>query len=414
MAPDHPDSKNHGSRKEVGDQADTSESVTAVPLRLRVAVLATVVDFGGIERVLLTLLRHMEKDVELWPLLYTRGGGQPNPFLESLVASGVSYQAIHVDTSRWKYLNPLRNVRETLAHLRAGRFDLVHTHGYRADLLGFIAARRLAIPIVSTCHGFISIDRHLSLYNRLDVFLLRYFNRVIAVSERMRRDLVEKGVDAGKIEVIANAIQVGSEADREASRRTTRARMGIGEEEFVFGFVGRLSEEKGLRYLLEAFSQCKRGEGRWRLVLVGDGPQREALERTVHDLGLLAKVAFAGFQSDTAPWYYALDAFVLPSLTEGTPMVVLEAMAHGVPVIATSVGGLPALVASGENGILVRPGQPSELLRAMQSIAGDRELGKRLCGNAAEAVRRDYGVDEWIRKVSQVYRRAQSPVNSRR
>jgi glycosyltransferase involved in cell wall biosynthesis len=98
-----------------------------------------------------------------------------------------------------------------------------------------------------------------------------------------------------------------------------------------------------------------------------------------------------------------MDAFVLPSLTEGTPMVVLEAMAHGVPVVATSVGGLPAVIASGENGILVRRAQPSELLGAMRSIAGDRELRRRLCGNAADAVRRDYGVDDWIRKVSQVY-----------
>jgi glycosyltransferase involved in cell wall biosynthesis len=310
---------------------------------------------------------------------------------------------MHVDASRWTYLNPLRNIRETLAHLRADRFDLVHTHGYRADLIGFIAARRLGIPIVSTCHGFISIDRHLSLYNRLDVFLLRHFNGVIAVSERMKRDLVEKGVDAGRIQVIANAIQIEPAADGEETRRTTRARIGIGPEDFVFGFVGRLSEEKGLRYLLEAFRQCKPGDGRWRLVLVGDGPQRGALEKTVHDLGLVAKVAFAGFQSDTAAWYHAMDAFVLPSLTEGTPMVVLEAMAHGVPVIATSVGGLPAVIASGENGILVRPAQPSELLGAMRSIAGNRELRRRLCGNAADAVRRDYGVDDWIRKVSQVY-----------
>lgn len=387
----------------MGDEADTREPVTAVRRRLRVALLATVVDFGGIERVLQTLLHNMEKQVELWPLLYTRANGQPNPFLESLIASGVSYQAIQVDASRWKYLNPLRNIRETLARLRAGRFDLIHTHGYRADLIGFIAARRLGIPIVSTCHGFISTDWHLSLYNRLDVFLLRYFDRIIAVSETMKRGLVEKGVDARKIHVIANAIQIGSTSGREQTRRTIRARLRIGENEFVFGFVGRLSEEKGLRDLLEAFSRRKPEDVRWRLILVGEGPQRQALEKMVCDVGLAARVTFAGFQSETAAWYYAMDAFVLPSLTEGTPMVVLEAMAHGVPVIATSVGGVPAVVASGENGILVSPAQPSELLGAMRSIAGDRRLRSRLCSNAADAVRRDYGVDDWIRKVSQVY-----------
>jgi glycosyltransferase involved in cell wall biosynthesis len=388
--------------------------------RLRVALLATVVDFGGIERVLLTLLKHMEKDVELWPVLYTRRDGGPNPFLQSLAAAGVAYHAIHVDASRWKYLNPVRNIGETLAHLKAGGFDLVHTHGYRADLVGLIAARRCGIPIVSTCHGFIAIDRNLTFYNKLDVFLLRYFDRVIAVSERMKCELVEKGLDAAKIQVIANAIQIGSQRERQEIRTTTRARVGAGEEEFVFGFVGRLSEEKGLRHLLEAFSLRKAEDGRWRLVLVGDGPQREALEKAIGDLGLHGKVALAGFQTDTAAWYSAMDAFVLPSLTEGTPMVVLEAMAHGVPVIATSVGGLPALIASGENGILVPPAQPSELLGAMRSLAGDRELRGKLAHNAAEAVRRSYGVEDWVRKISQVYaaaRRlkphAQSAVDSR-
>jgi len=345
----------------------------------------------------------MQPDIELCPLLYTRASGEPNHFLESLAASGVRYHALHVDASSWKYLNPLRNLSETFAYLGANRFDLIHTHGYRSDLIGIVAAKRFGIPIVSTCHGFISIDRNLSVYNRLDVFALRYFDRVIAVSEQMKGDLMAKGVVGERIQVIPNAMDVGHKVAGEAARGVTRARMGIRDDEFVFGFVGRLSEEKGLRHLLEALRRWVPGDSQWRLILVGEGPQREALEQTVRDFGLTAKVKFAGFQRDTGAWYPAMDAFVLPSLTEGTPMVVLEAMAHGVPVIATSVGGVPALVANGRTGLLVPPARPLELLEAMQSLLGDGELRRRLRDCAADRVRTHYGVGSWTRKVSQVY-----------
>jgi glycosyltransferase involved in cell wall biosynthesis len=369
----------------------------------RVALLATIVDFGGIERVLLTLLRHIGAEIELFPVLFTRAEARRNYFFKSLEALGVPYDTIDLSSSRYKYLNPLRNIGETIARFKAGRFDLIHTHGYRADLIGLVVSKYCGLPIVSTCHGFISIDWHLSMYNRLDVFLLRYFNRIIAVSERMKRELVEKGINEDKIQVITNAVWNESRSDTERIRSETRLRMGIGEDEFVLGFVGRLSEEKGLNYLVEAVKQWTPKDNRWRLVLVGDGPQRSALEQAVRDFGLAGKVLFAGFQSNTAAWYPAMDAFVLPSLTEGTPMVLLEAMANGIPVIATAVGGVPAIISSGESGILVPPADPLGLLAAMQSVARDRDLRTRLCISATQLIRRDHSVSSWIKKVTEVY-----------
>ena len=231
---------------------------------LRVALLATVVEFGGIERVLLTLLQHMRAEVKLSPIFFTRAGKERNYFLENLDASKIAYDTIYVDTSRYKYLNPLRNIGETIARLRAGRFDLVHTHGYRADLVGFIVSMYLGLPIVSTCHGFISTDRRLSLYNKLDIFILRYFDQIMAVSEKMRRDLVDSGIAEEKIEVITNAVLDEAKPDSARTRTETRSRLGIADDEFVFGFVGRLSEEKGLTYLLEAARHLTSGNRRWR------------------------------------------------------------------------------------------------------------------------------------------------------
>jgi glycosyltransferase involved in cell wall biosynthesis len=370
---------------------------------LRVALLATVVEFGGIERVLLNLLRHAGTGLRFGPIFYTRARSERNYFLEALKASGIAYDAIHVDANWFKYFNPLRNIGETVARLRAGRFDIVHSHGYRADLIGFAASRYLGLPIVSTCHGFISTDSHLRAYNRLDMILLRYFDRVIAVSEQIKTDLIARRVDAMKIHVITNAVREESGLDAARIRAKGRMRLGIAEEEFVLGFVGRLSDEKGLHHLLEAARRWSPSDCRWRLVLVGEGPQRGALEQAVRNFGLSDRVIFTGFQTDTSEWYPVMDALVLPSLTEGTPMVLLEAMANGIPVIATSVGGVSAMIANGFNGILVPPADVPKLLEAMRIVASDGDLRVRLRINATKFIRRSHCIDRWIEQMTEAY-----------
>jgi glycosyltransferase involved in cell wall biosynthesis len=128
------------------------------------------------------------------------------------------------------------------------------------------------------------------------------------------------------------------------------------------------------------------------------------LEKAVRGCGLGDKVLFVGFQADPAAWYPAMDAFVLPSLTEGTPMALLEAMANGLPVIASSVGGVPAILSNGENGILVPQADPTGLVEAMQAVAGSRELRMKLSDGAILSVRENHDVNSWIRKVCEVYR----------
>lgn len=353
---------------------------------------------------MMTMLKNMVTEVELTPILFTRTDTKEKSFFDFLRDLHVPHETIYVNTSRVKYLNPLRNIVEAIACFRRKQFDLIHTHGYRADLIGLIVSKYFGLPIVSTCHGYISNDRHLNLYNGLDVFLLRYFDRVIAVSDRMKNDLVGKRIDKRKIHVITNAVWGAAVADTNGIRSNIRSQLGIGNNEFVFGFVGRLSEEKGLGYLVEAVKRMPTGGEGWRLILLGEGPQRELLEKEVQDYGLGDKVLFVGFQADTAAWYPAMDAFVLPSLTEGTPMALLEAMANGVPVIASSVGGVPAILSNGENGILVPPADPTGLVEAMKAVAGSRELRMKLSDGAMRSVRENHDVNSWKRKVNEVYR----------
>jgi glycosyltransferase involved in cell wall biosynthesis len=371
--------------------------------RIRVALLATTVDFGGIERVLLTLLGGMAADVELVPILFTRTDTREKTFFERLNTLGIAYTTMYLNTSRAKYLNPLRNLRETLALFNGESFDLVHSHGYRADLIALVIARRFGLPVVSTCHGFIGTDRHLSFYNRLNVFLLRRFTRVMAVSARMKEDLVSGGVAASRIDMVTNAVAGPAATDREASRERIRTRLGIGAGDMVFGYVGRLSEEKGVSYLIDAARAVVGAHPTCRLLIVGAGPQEAALQQRVRGTPLEAAVSFAGFQSDPSAWYSAMDAFVLPSLTEGTPMALLEAMAHGLPAIATEVGGVPAIIANGTNGLLVPPGDATRLAGAMATVARDSLLRERLADGATRSVREGYDVRSWTHRVRDVY-----------
>lgn len=370
---------------------------------IRVALLATPVNFGGIERVNATMLQYMRSSVEFLPVLFTRTDTKERAFFERLQMLGMAHDTFYVNTSRPICFNPVRNVAETLAVLRRQRLDLIHSHGYRANLIAFVVSRCLGLPLVSTCHGFIPSSRRLRLYRGLDIFLLRHFTRVIAVSSQMRDELVANGVDARRIQVITNAIATVDDVSRETVRKQTRARIGIGWREFVFGYVGRLSEEKGLLYLLQAARQLSLPHGEWRILVVGDGSHRTALEHAVRQLGLDGKVIFAGFQSDTSAWYPAMDAFVLPSMMEGTPMSLLEAMAQRIPVIASAVGGVTAIVSDRENGLLVPPADPVKLADAMRTLAADPCLCRRISDGGIRSVRDNYDIGSWTRKVRDVY-----------
>jgi glycosyltransferase involved in cell wall biosynthesis len=370
---------------------------------IRIALLATSIDFGGIERVLLNLLQHMDGEIEFVPIVFTRADAKETTFFDRMRAMNLRHETIYVDAFKPKYVNAAYNVAEAREALRGKRIDLIHSHGYRADTIGICLSKWLRLPLLSTCHGFVPNDRRLRFYNNLDTFLLRRFDGVIAVSTQMKRDLMDSGVPEERIRVIANAVSAAGDGAGMDQRTAIRARLGIGEADFVFGYVGRLSEEKGLDHLLQAAGELRGEASTSRILLVGDGPRRQDLEEVARGRGILDRVHFAGFQRDTPGWYRAMDAFVLPSLTEGTPMALLEAMAQGLTVVGTSVGGVPAVVTHGENGLLVPPADAAALGGALTQLASEVQLRRRLSAGALRTVRERYSVEAWTREVRSMY-----------
>lgn len=273
--------------------------------------------------------------------------------------------------------------------------DVAHSHGYKTNLYARLAFGKRGPKLVATCHLYTDETAALRFYAWLDCRLLRSYPAVAAVSDTVRDRLVSSGVPAEKVRVIDNGI----DCDEFARARAPRAPRAAA----VVGCVGRLVPQKNPEAFMAAARDVIARMPGTRFVYIGEGPEREKLERLRAAWGLEESVEFLGFQSDMAAAYGSLDVFVLPSRTEGLPMAILEAMAAGTPVIATRVGGVPRVVADGETGMLVEPGDQEALNGAILRLLADRELAARLAGSAQAWVRENFSSAAMARKYLDVY-----------
>ena len=370
--------------------------------------MLTPVEFGGAERVCLTLLKNINREqFDIVPILLTRPWERDNLFVRGLRKEGYEICEISVALRKTRdYLRVPRCYKLAWRALRGRKFHLLHTHGYFADIVGIPVARLSGLPSLSTCHGYIPMTWKVRLYNFLDRIALKFGTKVLAVSDALKQNLVDSGLNPGRVQVVENA--VGSATDRDitrANRETGRKSHGISSTDFVLGYVGRLSAEKGLKYLLMACADLVASGVPLRALIIGEGPQRKELEQLSTQLGLGDRVLFAGFQEEVPEWLHCMDVFVLPSLTEGTPMALLEAMAHGVPTVASTVGGVPQVIKHGETGILVSPGRAEEISRTTLALFGDPAARQKLAENALALVRTRYGIEQWIGRMEMEYQR---------
>jgi len=379
-----------------------------VERRIRVALMLTPVEFGGAERVCLTLLKNINRErFEVVPILFTRPYEGDSLFVRDLNKEGYECREIPVALQeKGDYLRVARCYKLVWRHVRTRDFDLLHTHGYLADIVGIPIARFNGMPTLSTCHGYIPTTWKVRLYNTLDRIVLRFGTKVLAVSEAIKQDLENSGLSPERVQVVVNA--VGSTPNRDmapADREAGRKRHGILGTDFVLGYVGRLNAEKGLKHLLAACAELVTSGVPLRVLIIGEGPQRNELEQLSRQLGLGDRVIFVGFQEDVAHWFPCMDVFVLPSLTEGTPMALLEAMAAGVPAVASGVGGVPQIIKHGETGMLVSPGRAEEICNAILVLFRDPAQRQKLAQNSVTLARTRYSVEHWIGRIEMEYQR---------
>ena len=376
--------------------------------KIRVAFMLAPITFGGAERVCMTLLKSINRNkFDVIPILLTQPWENPNSFALELRKAGFDCREIPVALRPFgDHLRVARCWKLVWRQLKANNFDLLHTHGYFADVVGIPVARLAGLRSMSTCHGFISNNWKWRIYNMVDRFALGFASKIVAVSEEIKRDLLRRGLNSKRVQVIANAVSVAEEGRvSRSSRQVTRNGHGISPDEYVVGFLGRLSHEKGLIYLLNACANLARQEVNFKLLIIGEGAEREELQQLSSKLQLGSRVIFAGFQNNIDEWLACMDIFVLPSLTEGTPMALLEAMANGVPVAASAVGGVPQVITHGKTGLLFSPGRADEIAEAIQILYRDRATGQSLAANALSHVRETYGVGKWIERIEAEYQK---------
>jgi len=284
--------------------------------------------------------------------------------------------------------------------VRSDGVDVICAHDAKSTLFGYRAARRCRVPLVAWARGWTGETLRVRLYDAVHRRLLRRADAVVAVSRAMREFLVGIGVSPGRITVIRNAF-AGQAA--EADGRLRRA-LAVGEEVPVLLSIGRLSPEKGHRYLLEAAGRLRSQGLPFALALVGEGPMRPSLERQVGRLNLGRWVHLPGFRGDVPHLLAESNLLVLPSLTEGLPNVVLEAYAARVPVVASAVGGVPEAVREGETGYLVPPRDPAALADRLAACLRDPARARAM-GEAGWRSLEAFGVAEQMEAVAALFTR---------
>ncbi|MCK9240105.1 glycosyltransferase family 4 protein [Desulfocurvus sp.] len=283
---------------------------------------------------------------------------------------------------------PGRDVRAVLtlaAHLRRERYDVVHTHNSKAGFVGRLAARLAGVPrVVHTVHGFAFHDREpahrRALFRALERRAARWCARMIFISRPLMDWAARENIVCpGGCALIPSGIELERFRPVDPARRAAlRARWGVAPGAPVAGIVAKLWEGKGHDVLLDAFAAVRRELPGAVLMVVGEGHLRAGLEARAEALGLSGAVVFTGFLDDVAPAVGAMDVSVLPSLFEGLGRVLLEAMAMGLPVVASRVGGIPDAVADGLTGLLVPPGDAGALAGALLAVLGDPALAARM------------------------------------
>lgn len=287
------------------------------------------------------------------------------------------------------------------------RPDIVQSHAVKSHFIVRQAGIRDSVPWIAFHHGYTAPDVRARIYNQLDWWSLRAADHAITVSQPFRRDLIRKGVAGQRVSVVHNAIhpQWAAEYRKPDAAMALRSKLGIPPGAKVILLVGRFSSEKDHVTLLRAVADLRAGANApdARLLLVGDGPDRGRIEQEIRSLGLERAVVLSGQVPSAEPYYGIADIAALSSLTEGSPNALLEAMAAGIPVVATRVGGIPEIVNDGESALLIEPQDRKAMTRALAALAGDGRLAEKLAQRAREIVQSSYTPEARTKRLIEIY-----------
>ncbi|TGE36637.1 glycosyltransferase family 1 protein [Desulfosporosinus fructosivorans] len=352
-------------------------------------------EIGGAEQHVLTLLNGLDRSRFTPHLLCLTHGPFAALARESDIPSRTLPMHFPID------LSPLPNL---IRWARKKEINLIHTHGSRANLLGRLSAKWLGIPSLTTVHSSLAHDylsawsAHIAL--RIDRLTLPLTSGIITVSEYLAKEVAARG--GRNLETIYNGQAPIVFANPSASRQQFRLQWGIPADALVLGTIGRLHPTKGHTTLIKAAAHLHLQFPTLHLLIIGDGPQRSDLELELKQSGI--PYTLTGYLPRAYETLPAMDLFVLPSVSEGMGLVLLEAMQAGVPIVASAVGGIPEVVRAGKDGLLVPPGDVAAFSTACSKLINNPDLAKSLVLSGLSRWPR-FSIDSMVRETEQVYTR---------
>jgi len=363
--------------------------------RVRVVYLAHAFNVGGAEEIVLNLVQRLPRRFEPHVCCIHEAG----PIGEEIRGTGtpVAVLGLNPGIRRPFDVNGIRS------YLRAAKPDIVHTFLLTGSLYGRLAAILERVPIVIGTE--VNIYEHKRPHHALaERWLMRGTDRVIVSAESVREFYIRQvHADPAKVDVIYNAVDF-AQARAAAGLDATRAALSLSSDARVVGVIARLTPQKGHRFLFDALA-TNRSLADVHLLVVGDGELRSTLEDIIGERGLQTRVHFVGARRDLGDLLAAMDVFVLPSLWEGLPLSLVLAMGAGVPVVSTTVAGIPEVVQHGKTGWLVSPGDVAELGDAIARVLDDPQTSARMAADACAHVVPRFNVDGYVAAVVGLYDR---------
>lgn len=358
--------------------------------QIRVAHLIGSTGLYGAERWVLALMRAMDGEKFRSILVNLADSDQERSVVVNAARDRGLEAFDFVTGGRFNFMAAVRLARWA----REQGIDIIHGHGYKSDLVGLLAAKIAGCRVITTPHGWsVEKDLKLNLYEKLDRYLFRFMDMVCPLSEQLYRDTSSTAKDA---RLIPNGVDI--DEIRSAEALAYPAAM------HVVGYIGRLVKAKDLATLLDAVGHLTASQRRVKLVVVGDGDHAAELKEISKFLGLKDVVDFTGFRSDTGRFLRGFNSFVLPSLSEGTPRCIMEAMALSVPVIASDIPGNRLLVSHQETGLLFPVGDSRKLAECIAFMMDRPDEAQRLALNACKKVEEQFSSRKMAWEYAVVYR----------
>ncbi len=355
--------------------------------------------YGGVETTMLGWLDNIDTRRFSCPVaLFKNARDTETAFKSPLVSHGHTVHELP-----WA---PGKSIPKAINHLadliRETNAVLLHTHDWRSDIIGYYAARKAGIPIMTTIYVWFRKPLKILLYELLDTLHIRRFDMVTAVCEATRKQTISRGVNARRTQVVISGMDHRRDPGP-VDKLAVRKRFGIQPDEIAFVYTARFYPEKAHGNLVEAFAQSLKNHRHKKLLLLGTGPLEASMRAKIKTLGIADHVIMPGFVDDVPVVLKAMDVMVHPSLAEGISLAIYEGMLMGLPVIGTNVDGTPEVVKPGETGWIV-PVRDSRALSAAMDIATDRpDLRKAYGANAKRLIKTRYSLDMAGNTLQDVY-----------